>query len=82
MAQAAVDVLLEHGLRVPEDVAVVGFDDSAPALACRPQLTTVRQPVERMAAQMAELLLADLDTPGRRPRSVIFEPELVVRASA
>ncbi|MFD5826395.1 LacI family DNA-binding transcriptional regulator [Lentzea sp. NPDC060358] len=82
MAQAAVDVLHEHGLRVPDDVAVVGFDDSAPARACRPQLTTVRQPVERMAAQMADLLLADLEKPGQRPRSVIFEPELVVRASA
>jgi DNA-binding LacI/PurR family transcriptional regulator len=82
MAQAAVDVLQEHGLRVPGDVAVVGFDDSAPALACRPQLTTIRQPVERMAASMAELLLADLEKPGERPKSVIFEPELVVRASA
>lgn len=82
MAQAAVDVLHEHGLRVPGDVAVVGFDDSAPALACRPQLTTVRQPVERMAAEMGELLLSDLESPGQRPRSVIFEPELVVRDSA
>lgn len=82
MAQAAVDVLQAHGLRIPGDVAVIGFDDSAPALACRPQLTTIRQPVERMAAEMAALLLADLEKPGRRPRSVIFEPELVVRASA
>ncbi|HUQ55808.1 LacI family DNA-binding transcriptional regulator [Lentzea sp.] len=82
MAQAAVDVLQAHGLRVPDDVAVVGFDDSAPAKACRPQLTTVRQPVERMAAQMADLLLSDLEKPGQRPKSVIFEPELVVRASA
>ncbi|KOV85352.1 LacI family DNA-binding transcriptional regulator [Nocardia sp. NRRL S-836] len=82
MAQAAVFVVQAHGLRVPDDVAVVGFDDSAPALACRPQLTTVRQPVEEMAAEMAELLLADLEEPGQRPRSVIFEPELVVRASA
>ncbi|SDF76012.1 DNA-binding transcriptional regulator, LacI/PurR family [Lentzea fradiae] len=82
MAQAAVEVLQEHGLRVPGDVAVVGFDDSAPALACRPQLTTIRQPVERMAAEMGELLLSDLESPGQRPRSVIFEPELVVRESA
>ncbi|MEU7481739.1 LacI family DNA-binding transcriptional regulator [Lentzea sp. NPDC042327] len=82
MAQAAVFVIQEHGLRVPDDVAVVGFDDSTPALACRPQLTTVRQPVEQMAAAMAELLLTDLEKPGQRPRSVIFEPELVVRASA
>ncbi|MFI6096290.1 LacI family DNA-binding transcriptional regulator [Lentzea sp. NPDC051213] len=82
MAQAAVFVLQAHGKRVPEDVAVVGFDDSAPALACRPQLTTVRQPVEDMAAAMADLLLESLEKPGQRPRSIIFEPELVVRASA
>ncbi|WP_439656911.1 LacI family DNA-binding transcriptional regulator [Lentzea sp. HUAS TT2] len=82
MAQGAVDVLLAHGKRVPEDVAVVGFDDSAPALACRPPLTTVRQPVEDMAAKMAEVLITALDDPEERPRSVIFEPELVVRASA
>jgi DNA-binding LacI/PurR family transcriptional regulator len=82
MAQAAVHVLQAHGKRVPEDVAVVGFDDSTPALTCRPQLTTVRQPVEDMAAKMAELLLAGLEKPGQRPKSVIFEPELVVRASA
>ncbi|MFD9701642.1 LacI family DNA-binding transcriptional regulator [Lentzea sp. NPDC059081] len=82
MAQGAVDVLVEHGLRVPDDVAVVGFDDSAPALLCRPQLTTVRQPVEDMAAKMAEMLLTSLDFPERRPTSVIFEPELVVRGSA
>lgn len=82
MAQGAVEVLLAQGKRVPEDVAVVGFDDSAPALACRPALTTIRQPVELMAAKMAEVLVAALDDPERPPRSVIFEPELVVRASA
>jgi DNA-binding LacI/PurR family transcriptional regulator len=82
MAQAAVHVVQEHGLRVPEDVAIVGFDDSSPALASRPQLTTVRQPVEDMAAAMARLLLESLEKPGQRPKSVIFEPELVVRASA
>jgi DNA-binding LacI/PurR family transcriptional regulator len=82
MAQGAVDVLLEHGLRVPGDVAVVGFDDSAPALACRPQLTTVRQPVEAMAAKMAEVLITSLEDPELRPTSVIFEPELVIRGSA
>ncbi|MGW6932713.1 LacI family DNA-binding transcriptional regulator [Lentzea sp. NPDC054927] len=82
MAQAAVHMLQAHGLRVPEDVAVIGFDDSSPALTCRPQLTTVRQPVEAMAAAMADLLLESLEKPGQRPKSVIFEPELVVRASA
>jgi DNA-binding LacI/PurR family transcriptional regulator len=82
MAQGALMVLRDHGRRVPDDVAVVGFDDSIAALASRPQLTTVRQPVEEMAAEMARLLLAQIDQPERRTTSVIFEPTLVERQSA
>jgi DNA-binding LacI/PurR family transcriptional regulator len=74
-------VLHSHGRRVPEDVAVVGFDDSSAARASRPPLTTIRQPVEDMAAEMTRLLLDHIDRPGRRPASVIFEPTLVVRHS-
>jgi DNA-binding LacI/PurR family transcriptional regulator len=82
MAQGALLVLQKHGRRVPGDVALVGFDDSSPALVCRPQLTTVRQPVEDMAAEMARLLMAHVEEPGLRPKSVIFEPTLTVRESA
>jgi DNA-binding LacI/PurR family transcriptional regulator len=81
MAQGALDVLREHGRRVPEDVAVVGFDDSASAVGCRPPLTTIRQPVEDMGAEMVRLVLARVDDPGRPAESVIFDPTLVVRAS-
>lgn len=82
MATGACHVLREHGKRVPEDVAVVGFDDSSAASACRPPLTTVRQPVEAMAAEMARLLIDLLSGPDRAASSVIFEPSLVVRESA
>lgn len=82
MATGACHVLREHGRRVPEDVAVIGFDDSSAASACRPPLTTVRQPVEDMAAEMAGLLLDRLAAPGGPATSVIFEPVLVVRDSA
>ncbi|MFJ9624820.1 LacI family DNA-binding transcriptional regulator [Streptomyces sp. NPDC101181] len=82
MALGACHVLRERGRSVPGDVAVVGFDDSSAALACRPPLTTVRQPVEEMAAEMTRLLLDRLTRPDRPPTSVIFEPELVVRGSA
>ncbi|MFF4752050.1 LacI family DNA-binding transcriptional regulator [Streptomyces sp. NPDC002514] len=82
MAQGACQVLRERGRRIPEDVAVVGFDDSSVAVTCRPRLTTVRQPVEDMAAAMARLL--DEHVRGARTdvTSVVFEPELVVRQSA
>jgi DNA-binding LacI/PurR family transcriptional regulator len=82
MAQGAVAVLREHGQRVPDDIAVIGFDDSSAARGCRPPLTTVRQPVEDMAAEMTRLLLAHIEDPDRRITSVIFEPTLVVRESA
>jgi DNA-binding LacI/PurR family transcriptional regulator len=82
MAEGALRALQDRGRRVPDDVAVIGFDDSSAALECRPLLTTVRQPVEEMAAEMAQLLIAHIDTPGRSPRSVIFQPTLVIRDSA
>ena len=60
----------------------MGFDDSSAALVCRPPLTTVQQSVEEMAAEMARLLMAQVERPGRPVTSVIFEPSLVVRESA
>ncbi len=82
MAEGAVRVLQELGRRVPADVAVVGFDDSSAALEARPPLTTVHQPVEEMAGEMARLLLARLRDPRWIARTVIFNPTLVVRASS
>jgi len=80
MAVGAIDALTEAGKRVPEDVAVVGFDDSPAALTARPQLTTVRQPFRRISQEMVRLLLARLD--GQEPAAVILPTELVIRASA
>jgi DNA-binding LacI/PurR family transcriptional regulator len=82
MAQGALHTLRDLGRRVPDDVAVVGFDDSSAALASRPLLTTVRQPVEDMAAEMAKLLMALIDDPAQQSRSVIFKTTLVRRESA
>ncbi|MGV9246068.1 LacI family DNA-binding transcriptional regulator [Streptomyces sp. NPDC003710] len=82
MAQGACQVVQERGRRVPEDVAVVGFDDSSIAVTCRPQLTTIRQPVEEMAAEMARLLDEHIHGGRTDATSVIFDPELVVRDSA
>ncbi|MFD7655029.1 LacI family DNA-binding transcriptional regulator [Actinosynnema sp. NPDC059797] len=81
MATGALPVLRHRGLRVPEDVKVVGFDDSSPAVECDPPLTTVRQPVEDMAAEMARLLVERVERPDRPISSVVFAPTLVVRRS-
>ncbi|MFD1150003.1 LacI family DNA-binding transcriptional regulator [Saccharothrix hoggarensis] len=82
MAAGALPVLRDHGRRVPEDVKVVGFDDSSPAVECDPPLTTVRQPVEDMAAEMARLLVQRVERPDRPVSSVVFAPTLVVRRSS
>ncbi|MEV4756866.1 LacI family DNA-binding transcriptional regulator [Micromonospora sp. NPDC049559] len=82
MAQGALAALRDAGRAVPQEVAVIGFDDSSAALAARPALTTIRHPLEDMAAESARLLLARVDDPTLRPTSVIFEPTLVPRQSA
>ncbi|CAD5924782.1 LacI family DNA-binding transcriptional regulator [Streptomyces cyaneofuscatus] len=82
MALGALPVLQRAGRDVPSDVAVVGFDDSSAAAACDPPLTTVRQPVEEMAAEMARLLLKQIGGPGGPSPSMVFPPTLVRRQSA
>jgi DNA-binding LacI/PurR family transcriptional regulator len=82
MALGALQVLHRLDRRIPGDVAVVGFDDSAAALSCDPRLTTVRQPVEEMAGEMARLLLRQINAPAGPVQSVTFQPSLVVRESA
>ncbi|MFI5936528.1 LacI family DNA-binding transcriptional regulator [Actinoplanes sp. NPDC051494] len=82
MALGALLVLREAGRDVPADVALIGFDDSSAATAATPPLTTVRHPLEDMAAEAARLLLARVEDPGMRVSSVIYEPELVERGSA
>jgi DNA-binding LacI/PurR family transcriptional regulator len=82
MALGVIDVLRTRGVRVPEDVAVIGFDDSPLAAVAHPALTTIRQPIEEMTAEMVRLLLAQVAEPDLPPTSVILEPELIARDSA
>ncbi|WP_369142647.1 LacI family DNA-binding transcriptional regulator [Streptomyces sp. R44] len=84
MAAGARSVLREAGRRVPEDVALVGVDDSAVARHMDPPLTSVRQPIEEMGRTMARLLLQEIASPGDpddQPRRML-PTELVVRASS
>jgi DNA-binding LacI/PurR family transcriptional regulator len=81
-AFGAVRALREAGLRVPDDVSVIGFDDIPSAAFQSPGLTTIRQPLHRMGALAAEVLLQRLDgTSPRGGEQVSVEPELVVRGS-
>jgi DNA-binding LacI/PurR family transcriptional regulator len=79
-AIGAVRALRDAGLRVPEDVSVVGFDDVNSAAFQNPSLTTVRQPLKKMAEIAAQTLLERLNHK-RVPREILVAPEFVVRES-
>ncbi|GAA3388904.1 LacI family DNA-binding transcriptional regulator [Cryptosporangium minutisporangium] len=81
MALDVLAVLREHALRVPEDVGVVGFDDSVAATQARPALTTVRQPVEEMAKALTLSLLDRIGDPDAPITSRIFPPKLIPRST-
>jgi DNA-binding LacI/PurR family transcriptional regulator len=82
MAFAAMDVLrYELGLRVPEDVSVVGFDDVPPAAWPAYNLTTFRQRVNRMVAETVTTLLEQIEAKNGEPRRVKLDGTLVVRSS-
>ena len=69
------------GRSVPEDVSVVGYDDSALMTCTDPPLTTVRQPIETMGQAAVDLLVTQIEGAAKFHDELLFEPELVVRAS-
>ena len=82
MATGTIQVLRAAGRRIPDDVAVVGFDDSAITETMDPPLTSVRQPIEEMGREMVRLLVEHLAEPGSVPRTVILATQLVRRRSS
>ena len=82
MALGAMSAIRRANLRIPQDVAVVGYDDSALALSSDPPLSSVRQPIEEMGREMARALLAQLGPSRQVARSVVLATELVVRGSS
>jgi DNA-binding LacI/PurR family transcriptional regulator len=82
MASGALRALREAGRRVPEDVAVVGFEDAEIARQADPPLTTVYQPVEEMGQQMAHLLMSLIRRDDLEEPYVLLNTHMVQRASA
>jgi DNA-binding LacI/PurR family transcriptional regulator len=81
MTLGALETIHAMGLRIPDDVAIVGYDDMPWALALNPPLTAVRQPSYEIGRRGAELLLQRIDDPKRSTSLVVLQPELVVRES-
>jgi LacI family transcriptional regulator len=81
-AQGLLTVARERGVRIPEDVAVVGFDDLLIAQLSTPALTTIRQPLKEMAEAAFKMAVIHRGEILRKPRNKVFNPELVIRKSA
>jgi DNA-binding LacI/PurR family transcriptional regulator len=81
MALGAINATLEAGLRVPEDISIVGFDDSTFSAYISPALTTVKRAVEGMGSEGAKCLI-DLIEQGKSPKSKVYiKTELIIRKS-
>ena len=81
LAMGCYDALEPRGLSCPGDVSIVGFNDMPFIDRLQPPLTSVRVPQREIGSTAADLLLAQLSDGGARPRQILLEPELVVRAS-
>lgn len=82
MAAAAMTVLRSSGYSVPDDVAMVGFDDSEAAITAEVPLTTIRQPAEATGEMIASILIDVLNGVEDHPRMTFLPTELIVRSSA
>jgi LacI family transcriptional regulator len=81
MAIGVLRTLTARGIRVPTDVALVGFDDIYPATLCDPPLTTVRQPIRGIGERACEQLIERIANPTLRPSVELLPTELVIRSS-
>lgn len=81
MALGAIRAVRQRGLAVPQDVSVVGFDDSPLIAFTEPPLTTIRKPVDAMATAAVDALLEEVGGNPAQRAEFMFQPELVVRGS-
>ncbi len=80
-AIGAIRALMNHGLQVPNDVSIVGFDDIQSAAFHNPSLTTIRQPLHQMGSTAARILLQRIRGQASFPDFVSIHPELIIRES-
>jgi LacI family transcriptional regulator len=81
MAMGVLQAIRGAGLTVPDDIALVSFDDLPQATMVDPPLTTVRQPIQRMGVLAVEMLIDSLENGAESPRRVVLPTELVIRGS-
>jgi LacI family transcriptional regulator len=82
LALGLLQEMVRHGVRVPDDMAIVGYDDIDFAAAAAVPLTSVRKPRYELGRRAAEMLLDEARNPDHRHEQLVFEPQLVVRESS
>ena len=80
-AAAAINSATQLGIRVPQDVAVFGFDNTDISTMTIPPITTISQPTYELGAQACNILIEQIEYPGFAPKQVILETELILRGS-
>ena len=81
MAMGAMDAVRNRGLRIPDDVSIIGFDDIPQSSLVRPALTTVSQPLEKMGRVATQMLLDLLKNPEKEADRIELPTQLIVRDS-
>jgi LacI family transcriptional regulator len=82
IALGAYNTLVKNGIKIPDDILLVGFDDIPTAHIITPGLTTVRQPTNEIGMKAAQILFDHLSNGSRQPKHIVLEPNLVVRETA
>jgi LacI family transcriptional regulator len=81
MAFGVMEAVRDRGLRIPDDVSIIGFDDIPQAASVYPPLTTIRQPLAEMGATATRMLLELINNPDQPAQRIELPTELIVRAS-
>ena len=81
MAMGVIDAIRDHGLKIPDDISVIGFDDIPQASLVRPALTTVQQPLEQMGRLATQMLLEILTNTDSKPHRIELPTQLMIRDS-
>jgi LacI family transcriptional regulator len=82
IAAGCIDAARTRGLRIPDDLAVTGFDDTMLARYSHPSLTTVRAPLEDMGRLAVETLFSIMQGAGPRPREIVLPSEVIIRETS
>ncbi|MDO6851434.1 LacI family DNA-binding transcriptional regulator [Priestia megaterium] len=81
LAIGAIQAARELKIKVPQDLSIIGFDDTVLSTICDPPLTTIAQPIHEMSKKVVELLIEEIEDSKETKQRIVLSPKLVVRAS-